>query len=184
MDKGSNTNYYCHGGAIRYRCVCPPGYSVHIVPFGTYTSGFLDYTCCLGESSEEFECGDWAFMEPLIVSMMVVGIIGLLASFAVQLRKSTIAGLTEEDRRVLEAPPDVPDGSKIHRVVEPKNWCVTLDDLRQFKRLVHEAVLTGRIQPTDRDPFDVANIKIGPSAYTVNDQFIKPVTAAAWPNPH
>ncbi|CAE7808106.1 unnamed protein product [Symbiodinium sp. CCMP2592] len=58
-------------------------------------------------------------------------------------------------------------------------WCVTLEDLRQFRRLVMHAVAQGEIRPHARDMFDSSDLSIGPSVYTVTDQFIKPVTALA-----
>ena len=51
--------------------------------------------------------------------------------------------------------------------------------MRQFKRLVHHGIQSGRVRPTDLDPFSIADITQGPTAYTVNEQLIKPVTAAA-----
>ena len=42
-----------------------------------------------------------------------------------------------------------------------------------------QAVSEGVIQPHERDMFDAADFVVGPSVYTVTDQFIKPVTAAA-----
>ena len=37
----------------------------------------------------------------------------------------------------------------------------------------------GQIVPTERDPFDLEDVLHGPSMYTVTEQYIKPVTAAA-----
>ena len=62
----------------------------------------------------------------------------------------------------------------------PKDmWCVSRDDLKQFRRLVMNAVARGSIQPTDRDTFDPLDFIVGPSVYTVTDQFIKPVSERA-----
>ena len=41
---------------------------------------------------------------------------------------------------------------KIH--VPMDRWCVTRQDLLQFKRLVWHAIKSGRIAPTELDPFD------------------------------
>ena len=70
-------------------------------------------------------------------------------------------------------------GSDWHRSVPQSAWCVTLEDLCQFRRLVMHAVETGKIQPHDRDMFDPSDLSIGPNVHTVTDQFIKPVTARA-----
>ena len=59
------------------------------------------------------------------------------------------------------------------------DWCVSLEDLKQFRRLVMHAVKDGRITPTERDKFDPSDLRHGPSMYTVNEQYIKPITAAA-----
>ena len=56
------------------------------------------------------------------------------------------------------------DGWTLHQAVEPEKWCVSLQDLRQFRRLVMQAVSEGLIQPTERDMFDVADFVTGPSA--------------------
>ena len=56
---------------------------------------------------------------------------------------------------------------------------MSLPDLQQFRRLVMRAVAEEKIRPTERDMFDVGDFTIGPSVYTVTDQFIKPVTANA-----
>ena len=71
------------------------------------------------------------------------------------------------------------EGERLHQTVEKHMWGVTLEDLKQFRRLVRHAVAEGVIKPTDRDPFDTADCRIGPSIYTVNMQYIQPVTAAA-----
>ena len=70
-------------------------------------------------------------------------------------------------------------GRDLHQSVPQSAWCVTLEDLCQFRRLVMHAVTTGKIHPHDRDMFDTLDLTIGPSVYTVNDQFIKPLTALA-----
>ena len=114
--------------------------------------------------------------------MVILGISGLLLlALMMHFSKASIAATTKDDRRLLEAP-TVHEGERLCRAVEQRKWCVTLADLQQFKRLVHEAVVKGTIKPTDRDMFDVSDVRTGPSAYTVCEQFIKPVTAAAWAN--
>ena len=64
-------------------------------------------------------------------------------------------------------------------MVEMQKWGVTKDDLHQFRRLVMNAILEQRILPTERDPFDPNDFTKGPSMYTVNEQYIKPVTHQA-----
>lgn len=71
------------------------------------------------------------------------------------------------------------DGAKLHAEVPMERWCISLEDLKQFKRLVSQAVSDGRISPTEMNPFDPTDYSIGPSMYTVTEQYIKPVTAAA-----
>ncbi|CAE7457316.1 unnamed protein product [Symbiodinium pilosum] len=71
------------------------------------------------------------------------------------------------------------DGAVLHEQVSKDRWCVSLPDLQQFRRLVQRAVAEEKIRPTERDMFDVGDFTIGPSVYTVTDQFIKPVTANA-----
>ncbi|CAE7943138.1 unnamed protein product [Symbiodinium necroappetens] len=56
---------------------------------------------------------------------------------------------------------------------------VSLDDLLQFKRLVHHCVQDGCLRPTELDKFSASDMQTGPTAYTVNEQLIKPVTSAA-----
>eukprot|EP00747_Dinoflagellata_sp_TGD_P179099 gnl/TRDRNA2_/TRDRNA2_29297_c0_seq1.p1 gnl/TRDRNA2_/TRDRNA2_29297_c0~~gnl/TRDRNA2_/TRDRNA2_29297_c0_seq1.p1 ORF type:complete len:547 (+),score=58.59 gnl/TRDRNA2_/TRDRNA2_29297_c0_seq1:75-1715(+) len=71
------------------------------------------------------------------------------------------------------------DGEALHGRVEAAKWCVTRSDLKLLRRQVCEAIREGRIAPTDMDPFDPKDSVIGPSVYTVVDQYIKPVTAEA-----
>lgn len=70
-------------------------------------------------------------------------------------------------------------GRELHRSVEKSRWCVTKVDLADFGRLVGSAIMEGSIQPTELDPFDPCDAQIGPNIYTVNEQFIKPVTRNA-----
>ena len=63
----------------------------------------------------------------------------------------------------LKESPIVHDGWKLHQTVEEHLWCVTLDDLKQFRRLVGHAIAEGVIKPTSQDPFDTTDMLIGPS---------------------
>ncbi|CAJ1384829.1 unnamed protein product [Effrenium voratum] len=58
-------------------------------------------------------------------------------------------------------------------------WCVSREDLKQFQRLVWRAVQDGYILPQERDLFDPTDCTVGPSMYTVVEQYIKPMTQAA-----
>ncbi|CAE7880017.1 unnamed protein product [Symbiodinium microadriaticum] len=111
-------------------------------------------------------------------ALLAVGILQtLLACGRLQKRKRRLP-LQPGDAEVL-SPRRRGSGSDWHRSVPQSAWCVTLEDLCQFRRLVMHAVETGKIRPHDRDMFDTSDLSIGPSVYTVNDQFIKPVTARA-----
>ena len=70
-------------------------------------------------------------------------------------------------------------GALLHRTVPAERWCVSRSDLIAFKLEVKRAVSDGRIRPTTLDQFDPSDHRYGPSIYTVNEQFIKPVTANA-----
>eukprot|EP00928_Gymnodinium_smaydae_P067495 TRINITY_DN5047_c0_g1_i2.p1 TRINITY_DN5047_c0_g1~~TRINITY_DN5047_c0_g1_i2.p1 ORF type:complete len:737 (-),score=56.20 TRINITY_DN5047_c0_g1_i2:199-2409(-) len=71
------------------------------------------------------------------------------------------------------------DGFSMHERVPMHRWCVSREDLLNFKKLVQEAVAAEKIVPTEMDGFDPRDMYVGPSMYTVNEQYIKPVTAAA-----
>eukprot|EP00928_Gymnodinium_smaydae_P092064 TRINITY_DN75846_c0_g1_i1.p1 TRINITY_DN75846_c0_g1~~TRINITY_DN75846_c0_g1_i1.p1 ORF type:complete len:570 (-),score=43.14 TRINITY_DN75846_c0_g1_i1:79-1788(-) len=71
------------------------------------------------------------------------------------------------------------DGALLHEQIPPEKWCVTKADLLHFGALVKEAIKDGSIVPTDRDPFDPTDHKVGPNVFTVNEQLIKPLTARA-----
>jgi len=77
------------------------------------------------------------------------------------------------------AQPIVRDGNALHQSVPPERWCVTRRDLQQLRLAVQKAILEGLIKPSNWDPFDVHDNKIGPCIHTVNEQFIKPITATA-----
>ncbi|CAK9021072.1 Uncharacterized protein SCF082_LOCUS15178 [Durusdinium trenchii] len=105
-------------------------------------------------------------------------IIGTLALTVALHRQPSIGHAWEEDRsdRLLET---IRNGAHLHRTVAQNRWCVTLADLQQFKRLVFQAVRKGVIKPTERDQFLASDTRVGPSVYTVVDQFVKPMTRAA-----
>jgi len=69
------------------------------------------------------------------------------------------------------------DGNQLHHRVPSSHWCVTLDDIVQFRRVVERALERSAIVPTSMDDFDPEDDSIGPSIFTVNQQLIMPVTA-------
>eukprot|EP00435_Cladocopium_sp_Y103_P024104 s2727_g5.t2 len=64
----------------------------------------------------------------------------------------------------------------LHRSVPPDRWCVTYWDLVFLRQEVQSALRCGEIQP---GPEDDVSEDYGPSIYTVNEQYIKPVTQDA-----
>ena len=82
-----------------------------------------------------------------------------------------------------QAPAMRTDGRKVtalayelHRSVPADHWCVTYWDLLFLRQEVQSALRCGEIQPGLED--DVSE-DYGPSIYTVNEQYIKPVTQDA-----
>ena len=74
------------------------------------------------------------------------------------------------------------DAIRMHESISPDRWCVTYKDLRLLWLQVAEAIREGRIVPEEaihNSPESSAEYDYGPSIYTVNDQYIKPVTAEA-----
>lgn len=76
------------------------------------------------------------------------------------------------------------NGAELHHSIAPSRWCVTLADLKAFRRIVEEAVISGGIVPTAEDNFNPLDDRIGPKIATVNEQLIVPITAetgqASW----
>mmetsp|Transcript_56644 Transcript_56644/g.132363 ORF Transcript_56644/g.132363 Transcript_56644/m.132363 type:complete len:569 (-) Transcript_56644:12-1718(-) len=68
-------------------------------------------------------------------------------------------------------------GESLHAEVPPDRWCVTRADVKFLRSEVWRAMKSGLIQPSSDDVID--HTKYGPSIYTVNDQYIKPVTQRA-----
>ena len=69
----------------------------------------------------------------------------------------------------------------MHESVPPDHWCVTRSDLKYLRREVRGAIQNGEIGPPDdgTDDFAVSDKQYGPSIYTVNTQYIMPVTQEA-----
>eukprot|EP00435_Cladocopium_sp_Y103_P057812 s529_g20.t1 len=65
---------------------------------------------------------------------------------------------------------------ELHRLVPADRWCVTYWDLLFLRQEVQSALRCGEIQP---GPEDDVSEDYGPSIYTVNEQYIKPVTQDA-----
>eukprot|EP00928_Gymnodinium_smaydae_P047006 TRINITY_DN31349_c0_g1_i1.p1 TRINITY_DN31349_c0_g1~~TRINITY_DN31349_c0_g1_i1.p1 ORF type:complete len:602 (-),score=110.22 TRINITY_DN31349_c0_g1_i1:89-1825(-) len=70
-------------------------------------------------------------------------------------------------------------GEALHNDVDAASWCVKLKDLKRLRKRVTRSIRSGQIVPTELDDFDVRERHCGPNMYTLNEQFIKPVTAAA-----
>ena len=70
---------------------------------------------------------------------------------------------------------------QLHKSVPADRWCVTFLDLDFLREEVQAAVGTTLIQPpaNGTDDFDPSDKDYGPSIYTVNEQYIKPVTMKA-----
>mmetsp|Transcript_79020 Transcript_79020/g.256229 ORF Transcript_79020/g.256229 Transcript_79020/m.256229 type:complete len:678 (-) Transcript_79020:65-2098(-) len=75
--------------------------------------------------------------------------------------------------------PPVQEGHRQHHTVAPNRWCVTRQDLIEFRCLVKKHVAEGKIAPTELDPFDPNDACIGPCVHTVVKQLIVPVTEKA-----
>ena len=71
------------------------------------------------------------------------------------------------------------DGGAMHRTVPMDRWCVTKSDMHLLRGQLVDALMAGVIVPTALDQFNPEDREIGPSVYTVVDQFIKPLTLSA-----
>eukprot|EP00929_Paragymnodinium_shiwhaense_P050598 TRINITY_DN25479_c0_g2_i1.p1 TRINITY_DN25479_c0_g2~~TRINITY_DN25479_c0_g2_i1.p1 ORF type:complete len:554 (+),score=79.53 TRINITY_DN25479_c0_g2_i1:150-1811(+) len=70
-------------------------------------------------------------------------------------------------------------GEELHHRIPACRWCVTKADLRHLRSEVQRSIVEGVVFHTVRDPFEISDTICGPNMYTVNEQLIKPVTAAA-----
>ena len=68
---------------------------------------------------------------------------------------------------------------ELHRSVPADRWCVTSSDLAFLYDEVLRALRSGQIRPRNADAFEEALGPHGPSIYTVNEEYIKPVTYQA-----
>ncbi|CAK9059253.1 unnamed protein product, partial [Durusdinium trenchii] len=88
------------------------------------------------------------------LALLIVGVIGVLISTLYLQLPRRIVTLKPNDEEYL-APAWRGDGAALHDQVPFHEWCVNLEDLRQFRRLVMHAVAQGQLRPTERDPFEV-----------------------------
>ena len=67
---------------------------------------------------------------------------------------------------------------ELHESVPPERWCITRADLKHLRQEVQEAIQKGEIRPPDdgKDDFETSDKVFGPSVYTVNTQYLMPVT--------
>ncbi|CAE7721109.1 mak16-a [Symbiodinium sp. CCMP2592] len=184
VDHCSDPAPFCKRTSYIEGCSCSGGYSAKVLrPLTSVVGGstpWVEFDCCPNDGGWESDCGQEqeAIMAAVWVlfSSSLVGI--LLSTLIITCSGPRVQKKTLNDAQ-LETSPEVLDGRQLHDNVSMSKWCVRLDDLKQFKRLVMHAVKDGRIKPTQRDSFDPSDLRIGPSMYTVNEQYIKPVTAAA-----
>ncbi|CAJ1330431.1 unnamed protein product [Effrenium voratum] len=167
-------------------CDCQPGYRKRFLKYREKKfAGNFFYECCTNLIVDEFSCELPArhqlhYDRATIVGVTVatLGMIGiLLLSWLLRLPRKRLP-LQPCDEQILTSG-WVGDGAALHASVPLHKWCVTLQDLRQFRRLVMHAVAQEMIIPHDLDRFKKEDLTIGPSVYTVTDQFIKPVTRRA-----
>eukprot|EP00928_Gymnodinium_smaydae_P061701 TRINITY_DN4572_c0_g2_i1.p1 TRINITY_DN4572_c0_g2~~TRINITY_DN4572_c0_g2_i1.p1 ORF type:complete len:754 (-),score=39.97 TRINITY_DN4572_c0_g2_i1:449-2710(-) len=129
-----------------------------------------------------FDCAELPLemWQRLLVTGILLVAIGLCCSFWSYLEKPRMIAQSLVPTPIVHTPTcEQHDGFSLHQKVPMDRWCVTYEDLVNFKKLVEEEVKAGRIVPTELDPFDPKDHFIGPTMYTVNDQYIKPVTAEA-----
>ncbi|CAE7214994.1 unnamed protein product [Symbiodinium sp. CCMP2592] len=132
-------------------------------------------TCCVRDPVCETPYIYFEVLGSLLLGLGGMGI--LFATWRLRLPQGALP-LEASDKELLKTGLRG-DGAALHEKVPKENWCVSRDDLRQFRRLVMNAVAQGSIRPTDRDPFEPSDLTIGPSVYTITDQFIKPMSQRA-----
>eukprot|EP00435_Cladocopium_sp_Y103_P050788 s128_g15.t1 len=86
----------------------------------------------------------------------------------------------ERRNRTRERRKPTDEAIRMHESISPERWCVTYKDLRYLWQEVAEAIHQGEIVPDESaSETSEAIAEFGPSIYTVNEQYIKPITAAA-----
>jgi len=187
----------CIAGTESQPCTCEKGIPRVIdkpVNLSVFAPRYYRYTCCIEGDPDSagsrprftFErdvCGEYSGTKMRLASFLcaVTFAMGLTLYVGGRLYHGCVGGpaeITAEDEKV-ENPTTVLCGEQLHDAIPPHQWCVTRADLEQFRRLVRRAVLDGRVTPTEADPFDPIENVIGPCVHTVNDQYIRPVTARA-----
>ena len=171
-------------------CVCAEGFAALGIYYqedgGGQLSGHFHYCC-----QKNISVPPSAFCVPpeahqnffdtthaAAIPIFILGLLGTgLFTFLIHMRRRPIP-LKEEDEEFV-SPKTRGDGKDLHSKIAPHSWCVTLSDLQQLRRLVMHAVSAGLILPTELDGFEVGDLLVGPSVYTVTEQFLKPRTAEA-----
>lgn len=111
------------------------------------------------------------------VALGIFSVAVLLLTFSLHIPR-TVLPLKPKDEELFN-PSSLGDGELLHKTVPMHQWCVSLEDLRQFRRLVMHAVLQGKVQPSELDMFELSDLRIGPSVYSVTEQLVKPLTSLA-----
>ncbi|CAK9032042.1 unnamed protein product [Durusdinium trenchii] len=156
-------------------CPCAEGFWPQI---DSFTEPELRFGCCPGNGVTA--CGPQrTSMTTCAQVTLAQALLCILLTTLVIHHRQPRAWRIKSGDSALENSSLVLDGAKLHAEVPMERWCISLEDLKQFKRLVSQAVSDGRISPTEMNPFDPTDYSIGPSMYTVTEQYIKPVTAAA-----
>ena len=163
-------------------CDCKPGYQRRIYAHEERTFGGVFYFYCCTNNLVHDTCElparhqlHFDIANSVGVASATLGMICiLLLSWLLRIPRKRLP-LQACDEQILTSG-WVGNGAALHESVPLHKWCVTLQDLRQFRRLVMHAVAQEMILPHELDMFKKEDLTIGPSVYTVTDQFIKPVT--------
>mmetsp|Transcript_67797 Transcript_67797/g.150174 ORF Transcript_67797/g.150174 Transcript_67797/m.150174 type:complete len:735 (-) Transcript_67797:10-2214(-) len=168
----------CMAGPVSAPCVCAEGYfpRLHTLTF-TGTGSQHQYRCCSGDGASN--CGEASYLLVFGIALLCWGLLGTaICTALLYVDRVPERPLTCYDHAVEQGGAQY-DGVQLHQTVPMNRWTVTLPDVQQFRRLVRRAVADGRIRPTELDAFDPTDFVKGPTMYTVNEQYIKPVTKAA-----
>lgn len=71
------------------------------------------------------------------------------------------------------------DGVELHEEVHPSYWCIRREDLSNFRKSVSRAMSKGFIKEDAEGAASPTDEPCDPNMYTVNEQFIKPLTRRA-----
>ena len=183
VDHCSDPAPVCKRTSYIEACSCSGGYEAQVLrpltSLGAATP-WVAFGCCPSESGWVSDCGQER--EAIVTAfgvLLAASLVGIVwATILINCCGPLLPKKTAKDAS-LETSPVMLDGLRLHESVAMSRWCVSLEDLKQFRRLVMHAVKDGRITPTERDKFDPSDFRIGPSMYTVTEQYIKPITSAA-----